>query len=291
MLENPELDNKSTVELAIIVDASKVILYQLSKRNKWVLKKLKGERSLSLKCAHGMGEDVGRFVEEVNEELNLKDNLLNVSIKIIYKDISIVTVGNIIHKLSERQCNSVDVLSASYLLGWIGGNQKVDCFTNDKWLEERLLPMLKSNNVSTANDYLVCDTEGSVQAQEEKVQRYEEELSKLKIKTKQLENEISTYSERDMEFLISFMPVLYEGFWDSISPSDFALINGKVTVPVVKSPYLEPSKNTISSLKRKFKKLDKLDQIKIFELCKDIPTTTIMRKEMRPLYEEYLNDV
>lgn len=90
-----------------------------------------------------------------------------------------------------------------------------------------------------------------------------EELNNLRKTMQQQANEFKKYQQEqpvlinrtdplDVHAVAQFMPLFFPHFWQRVSASDFALLQGELDVPVVSSPYPEPDRAILVMKKREF---------------------------------------
>lgn len=95
-----------------------------------------------------------------------------------------------------------------------------------------------------------------------------------------LEQEVARLGKAKAEQLLVFVPLFFRSFWTHVSPDEFAAMCGQLDAPRIVSPHLEPSPDTVSLMKGRFKALDPADREQVLELCRALRHRLLVRAEM-----------
>lgn len=163
--------------------------------------------------------------------------------------------------------------------------------TNDEWFIKILFPILNVPHESAqqtlqaqeAQEYAdnVCALRSELAASQNDVLRLKEQLTLLKAQLAQKQAQLSTSQFPSIENLLTFLPVIYRGFWTRVRPDELALLAGTLTVPQIQSPYPDPTPDTVFVLKRRFMQLTDIDRERIRDFCRELPHRLEVRAEMR----------
>lgn len=111
------------------------------------------------------------------------------------------------------------------------------------------------------------------------------ELEQLRIDNKRLRAQLAQGSPVSLEQLVSFLPVIYRNFWNSVSPNDLALLAGSLKIPEVPSPCPEPSAEVIATLRQRLSSMPEYDRDRIVQYCRQLPFKLSMRPEMKSFFK------
>ncbi|MGZ5177601.1 MAG: hypothetical protein ACXWC0_14770 [Burkholderiales bacterium] len=107
------------------------------------------------------------------------------------------------------------------------------------------------------------------------------EIAQLHNEKSNLQVEIKQLGAAKIDHLLVFLPVFFRNFWTVIRPDELAMMCGRLDVPEVKSPYLEPSSDTVRFMKNRFNALDVADQEQVLAFCRGLQHRLTVRTEMR----------
>ena len=111
------------------------------------------------------------------------------------------------------------------------------------------------------------------------------ELGQLRIENKRLRTQLAQGSPMSLEQLVAFLPVIYRNFWNSVSPSDIALLSGSLKIPAIPSPCPEPSAEVIVMMRQRLSAMPGHERDRIVEYCRQLPFKLSMRPEMRYFFK------
>lgn len=103
-----------------------------------------------------------------------------------------------------------------------------------------------------------------------------------------LQEEVEALHLVDIERLLVFLPAIFRNFWGVVSPAELALMVGTLRIPNISSPYLDPSPDTVATLKRQLKSLPESDRCRIVEFCSALQHRLDIRSEMREFFKKGL---
>ena len=109
------------------------------------------------------------------------------------------------------------------------------------------------------------------------------EIAQLQQHKSDLQAELEQLGVARIDHLLVFLPVFFRNFWTVVRPDELALMCGRLDVPELRSPYLEPSPETVQFMKCRFQALAEADREPIVTLCRSLRHRLHVRAEMREL--------
>lgn len=88
------------------------------------------------------------------------------------------------------------------------------------------------------------------------------------------------------EAAVRFMPLFFRHFWENFSPSDMAHVLRGREMPVVPSPFTEPSGAALATLRRQFLHQPETLRLQVLALARELAVNWEVRPDMRDLIEE-----
>lgn len=141
---------------------------------------------------------------------------------------------------------------------------------------------LEHNEMAVIYRYLDMLAERTVRLEQ---QNAKAELEQLRIENKRLRAQLAQGSPVSLEQLVSFLPVIYRNFWNSVSPQDLALLAGSLNIPEVPSPCPEPSSEVITAKRQLLTNMPEHERARIVEYCRQLPFKLSMRPEMKHFFK------
>lgn len=109
------------------------------------------------------------------------------------------------------------------------------------------------------------------------------DIARLQREKAALEDEVALLHAAKLEHLVAFLPVFFRHFWTEIRPDELAMMCGRIDIPFVTAPYIEPGPDTVRFMRRRFLQLDAADRERILAFCHDLEHRLQIRAEMRSL--------
>lgn len=253
-------------------------------RNGWEIVPIDGEDRNPAQTL----EDVVKSVDKINRHINLEKQLADVELIVVCDDdLQSTLPAKLPEHLNRYQCSTFRFVpwqeSKQDALQLRPAKGKAPQHNTD-WLKGIFLPLLVAEK----------STPGQAILEQNKINKeHQENIAKLQAERDRLEKEIALLKEQmrslsmpDLEQLTTYLPIIYRNFWNSIKPSDLALIAGSYRIPEVPSPFPEPGRDTIALMKKRLQNLPQSEYDKIINICRELPHQLEIRPEMRFILEE-----
>lgn len=88
-----------------------------------------------------------------------------------------------------------------------------------------------------------------------------------------------------VEELVRYMPLFFRQFWEKLSPADLAHVLRISEIPVVPSPFPEPSGAALAAMRRQFGGLPEPVRQAVLALARDLAVNWDVRPDMLDLFE------
>lgn len=249
--------------LTVCLFADDIQLYK-SENQKTVHLKIKGEERF---LHHQDITKLNDVIDEACQYLNLDDQLAQVSIHVIYTQVT--WLAELITKLVKWGAQDIQLWQQQRLTQQLG--EAVPLIWHRAWLIETVIPLLqimptpqKNQKFDQIHPALLEHTDFRQQIEHLKQERQQllDHIQALEVSSHQ--------ADTNIEQLISFLPSIFKHFWNTVRPDELANILGLVDLPTVGSTYLNPSAGTLQIKKNQFLKLDLAQQLKIRHLCQQL---------------------
>lgn len=155
---------------------------------------------------------------------------------------------------------------------------------NEDWLLEIFLPLLGYQDHQ--NSQAISEQAELHKKQKNELANLLNESDRLKKEIVILKQQAQSVGKLDIEQLCAYLPIIYRNFWNSIKPSDLAIIAGSYDIPDIPSPFPEPDRDTVAMMKNRLQQLPASEYQKIANLCRDLPHRLEVRPEMRFILED-----
>ena len=275
---------------ALIIGENRAVFFQQQKTG-WQPLTLSGESGW-LKTEKRSGDSPGKRLHALSERLNSEQQLADYAILIVCSASSYGYLPALAKTFEALKCRQWQLLQLEQLCTRAQAVQPGD-LDSLSWLAETLLPVaaLPIQTTTDAGDTIEAAADGAIDGAidgagyrdpedlAQKIQQLQREKSELRAS-------LCATLQPDTELLLSFLPAIYESFWSSISPADFALLTGQVTVPNIPSPFPEPSADTVYTLKRRFTHLPVAEREKIVGWCRSLSHAVKVRPVFRDMILE-----
>lgn len=245
-----------------------------------------GRNSLKNKTA-------AEIVEKINEYLNSSDNLKEVDFFIVADRPGYACgLPETFGKLGNESWQLVLWQSAKERAVLVKPLKKGETAHLDtQWLATVLIPTVEGS-LRYQDEALLKERERDLARHHEEQEKIKEAMEKLGGERHVLEAEINRLKAQlalldrpSMEQLATYLPVLYRNFWNSVKPSDLALLAGRYNLPEVPSPFPEPDNHTVSQMKKRLQAMPVQEQERLREFCAELPSNLNIRPEMRFFFE------
>jgi len=268
---------------ALIIYADSAAFFTKTKTN-WDTKKISGEIWSTLDDSDQPLPDLLRQFENI---LNITGKLANVEIHLVYAKNAAGRLASVPEALTELGCNHWQVLRLEPLLNRVRSVAKApSCKECDEdWLCKFLLPVLEST-FNYTDEALQVERAREEQSHQETKETLRDDIRRLNQEKVALQAYVESLQRPDIERLTTFLPAIYRNFWGIVSPSELALLSDNTSIPNIPSPYLDPSADTVMTIKKKLQKLPKSEQEKVRLFCKELTHPLKVREEMRDWLED-----
>jgi hypothetical protein len=271
---------------AILTDSDYAICFQLSIDQAWELVRVEGERN---HCV----EDGGIYpvLQKIDELIHEETKLANVHFYVLYAEDAKHLENDLTMAFQKFNCDRFQFQSLQTLCDSVAstgvGNApdavNILSAKNDPWLKEYLLPLLVMPTKIPAAQYSGTAPGDNTSTT---IANLRIELAQKDVLISQLQARINALQLPGVEHLLVYLPAIYRNFWGVVRPDELALLAGTLTVPVIASPYPDPSPDTVVMLKRRFLQLPELDRERVLEFCRELPHRLDVRVEMKDLFGE-----
>jgi hypothetical protein len=248
----------------------------------WQLQKLHGEDRYPLPA----DRQFSKLLEEISGRCNRSDRLAAFALHVVCDGEARPWLAEAGRALAAVRCQRWQVLEwqplhdrSQNLLPNPSGD-----VLSPAWLQQSLLPLLEATF-----DYQDEALRAAQAAERERAQHaHAETLESLRADRQQLEAEIIRHKQQlaamqrpSLDELITFLPAIYQHIFGSLSPSDLALLAGSLEIPVIPSPWPEPSPDTLQMQQSRLRALPPARANVLRQFCLQLPHRRSVRPEMR----------
>jgi len=243
----------STENYALVLIGDRIACFESTGTNQtWRSTSISGDQWVSL-SSHS-GYTPGSVLNQLSERCNLKSQLAQMHITLVYELAAAQYLADVSRVFSELQCQRWEVLRYESLAERVtlsGGDQPRP--HDVVWLAEHLLPALA----------LPAMVEDALFRAAHKV-------------------DVSS-GLPDVHLLQLYLPLLFQNFWSSVSPQDLAFMSGSLEIPDVESPFPEPSREAVAVLRRSFLGLPSEKRQSVLRFAHDLTYHLKVRDQMSDL--------
>lgn len=268
---------------ALIMEPGRIIFFQQKNQN-WSPLPLRGESGWL--PSTGAGDAPSQRLHTLNERINSEQQLANCDFLVLCTSDAYNGISALANTFEELDCRHWLLLPLEQFLPAAMAVQRGE--SNDaQWLKEILLPVTSQRLQETLVEEDVAYQLARSQ-QESDLAQLQQEIAKLQREKSEIRASLTAVLQPDTGLLLSFLPAIYEKFWSTISPSDFALLTGQTTIPTISSPFPEPSADTIHTLKKRFIHLPVAEKEKIIAWCRSLSHNLKIRAAFKELISNEL---
>lgn len=242
----------------------------------WQIYPINDELSNPLTDEHS----AANILKELDDHINTKNQLHDIELIVIYENKSCLQLIELTKTLLELQSTNWQLLSWQTMLQKFNDT---DIITYDiNWFSQTFLPVINDNIYNKKVDNFIekklinTDTTNELDTALQTNQQ-------LKEKVQRLQSQASALQSLSINKILTFMPAIYQNFWHVVKPTDIGLLAGEYEIPIIPSPFPEPTSDTIHILKKQFLALSESDKQKIIEFCDQLTYPLTMRSEFKPL--------
>jgi hypothetical protein len=225
------------------------------------------------------------LVEKLNELLCLDTQLATLDIQILCDESAQAYIPTALSKLLELGCRQWQVLRLEPLLVDATRNSTHTINPNDeKTICVEILPLLRPSSS-------LEDAQQSLRQRE--LINHQTEIEALRATANNIAKENDALRAQNdalqfpnLEYLVTFLPLMYENFYTVVKPQDLALMAGSLQVINLPSTFTEPDANTLLMLKRKFNSLPESTQQEVLSFARKLPHKLKPRREMWGFLQE-----
>lgn len=243
-------------QITMLMHHSKISCFS-KEANKWESFRLKGEEEIATSLSEAL--------EILNDSLGLSTQLQTVSVLILSANSSQDDVIEGINSYQRLSGSDWQFIKLDLLRNISGFKLK------DARLEELPKALLSFDMTST----------DQLDVLSQQADKMKDTLQSLQQEKMRLKAEIQSLQGVPMDYLVTFLPAIYKHFWSIIRPDELAILAGSLEAPAIPSPYSEPSKDTVLTLRKKLKALPESEQLRIKEFCHSLEHPLNIRNEMK----------
>jgi len=234
-------------------------------------------------------DNLTQLIRHFNDDLNLTDNLKDCSVVVLYEKKYIHFLESLSETLSELQCNDWQVLGWEMIAQRSSTIKPIPAFVKENW-DQAWITTIAMPTLESILNYQGQAWESELNRVKAEHEETKEDLRRQRLQLEQeleqLRKQIKAVQQPDMEYLLTYMPIIYRNFWMSIKPNDLSLLAGTYTVPNIPSPYPEPDSNTIAMMKKRLQNLPESELQKIKNFCQEMTHRLNIRPEMKFILED-----
>lgn len=275
------------MKLAIFLQHHKVHCFSCDAAGQWHRKRIKGEAAVDIKPAQTGA--LTPVLQEVSAQLNLEHDLQGIDVHLLYAQTDVAAVADAPTALKALHCSTWQILRLEPLLersmAASGVTPAQPLEGDDAWIKKVLLPLLAST-FSYTNQAFAAEEARAKHEHEDTMESLRTDVQTKRQEVAQLQTRINALQLPGVEHLLVYLPAIYRNFWGTVRPDELAMLAGTLTVPIVQSPYPDPSPDTVVALKRRFLQLPELDRQRVLAFCRDLPHRLDVRTEWRDLMEK-----
>lgn len=263
---------------ALVLESGRMVFFEQTKQ-KWQLVPLQGERGWRSYTEMGNGPSTHLYL--LNERINSEQQLATCDFLVLCAADAYPEITALAKTFEELQCRQWHLLPLAQFLPAAMAIQRGE--SNDaQWLQEILLPVTNQRLHEALVEEDVTH-QLALSQKESDLAQLQREIVKLQREKREIRASLTSILQPDTDLLLCFLPAIYEKFWATISPSDFALLTGVPTIPNIPSPFPEPSADTVLTLKKRFIDLPVAEKEKIIGWCHNLSHALKIRTAFREL--------
>ena len=245
----------STEKYTLVLIGDRIACFELTAGDQqWEVTPINGDQWVAL--SSNSENTAGSVLKQLSERRNLKMQLAQTHITLIYEQAAVQHLTDVSKTLLELQCTCWEVLRYESLAERI-------TLLADEQLRPHDVIWLTNNLLATLGQTLPV----------------EEVPTSLAASTN------NVFGLPDVDLLQLYLPLLFQHFWSSVSPQDLAFMSGSLQVPEVESPYPEPSLEAITVLRRRFLKLPSAQRNSVLKFAHELTYKLKVRAQLRDLLE------
>lgn len=252
----------------------------------WLYEAISGENWNPVLSENELINVITKFERKINSQYKLSQ----VQLTVVYDKNSTCYINKLAEILQEYHCEQWQLISYSIISKLANAKNGYDCFSSlDKdWIISVLLPVidfrLYQEGEKIAN--VKVNTEGKSEHKESE-KGLLAKVNDLQRQIVHLKQQVNIQHKIDFEQLLCFLPLFYKDVWTVVNPEQIALLSGNLITEInIKSPYREPDKSTLLSLKKQFLRLSQQQQRHILDFCLTLEHPLEIRREMQFILEQ-----
>jgi hypothetical protein len=264
-----------TQHLILLAIKEKIACFRLHQLS-WKSEKIEGESWTS----NGINYALDRLHERLESHVEFE----KVEFQFIYDTHNFANLPQVVEKFDKLNCKKLQVLRWELVEQKLMVSGKAITFSDDtKTIECNVCPLIESI-FHYQNEAFETERQRALLEHETNIETIRQESFKLVQEKIALQAQVDALKRPEVEYLISFMPLIYENFFIFVSPQDLALMAGSLKIPDVASTFTEPDFETLQMLKKKLFNLPESTREQIIHFAKEIPHKSLkIRKMMQPV--------
>lgn len=293
--------------ISIFVFSETAVTYLKQPHSAWQLMKVRGD---DVYTHHHEANSLPELLNNITAHLNSETALKDIQVTLVYEKSVAKLLTNCIAVLHEKQCDTWQILSwqdvytnTCALLGIEKDHFNSTDIDHD-WMMTSVLPLIGqtafevqkkellhlSQEKQNLEKHIAEMNENEQQAWQQQLNKLEQEKQQLHAQITQADAKLQRLQQPNIEYLVTFLPVMFRDFWNNVRPYDLALIAGNLNVPEIASPYLEPSSHTVLQKKKQFLALDTANQQQVLLFCQELKNSHQQLK-VHPEFKAIMQDI
>lgn len=270
----------------------------------WHLRRLKGEACIDLRGQ----QSIQQLFHELSDQINAAQDLAGTHIHVFYGHETADALKHAPQYLLKLGCKTWQVLQIEPLIDRAQAHKPCPVkqpFLSHLdepglaalgWVQQVLLPIVSStffytdravvSELERVRQSLQAQTEQARQAHEETLESLRAERQNLEAQIQLLQQQVQALQLPSMEHLLIYLPAFFRNFFGTVSTQELALLAGTLQVPILPSPFEEPSPNTVHVLRKRFVSLPAAEQARVLNFCRQLTHRLDIRTEMLDLLSE-----
>lgn len=271
---------------AVILEDERIGLFSFHK-GQWINEPIQQENWHSYQDF-----DLVKVLTKLTDKINRSSLLEDIEIVVIYTQKTAKELSKIESIINDLKCHKIQILRYEPLHKLIKAQgSKINKQNNEiAWYLEtflsRVTKVLLYTDTEREKEIMISLAQKSevLESKDKEIESKEKQKQNLELECLKLRDQIDAMQRFDNEQIVSFLPIFYRNFWNSVSPTDVALLLDTVKPIEIPSPFPEPSSDTIATKKKRFKQLPSDEQKRILGFCKNLTHKLEIRQEFKSLF-------
>lgn len=248
----------------------------------WHLEKIEGEQWVS-----DANKSLANIIDIMKDRLDVKD-FSAVEVQLIVDANATNQLSKGIDKLNAIVCQSFQILR------WEAIKKRTQALSG-KTVEQHdtdtlltfVCPLVE-NTFHYQDEALQAERQRALLDHKTDIESIRKESIQLLHEKEALQAQINALKQPEMDYLVTFLPAIFENFFLHVAPQDLALLAGSLMIPSVQTPFTEPDAHTVQGLKKKLQNLPEASRQQVIDFAQQLPQRHKLkvRKEMQSFMED-----